>query len=499
MSLATSCPTCSTTFRVAEEQLQASEGWVRCGQCHQIFDALERLFDLDNAPQPSQDPTPASPVAPSLTEPAASAAVTVLAPLPQGATEDDTDPSSDEDAPPEWAETRPALFGADNILLQPSQPGAPPKAHASRAGPVDDHPQPASKPHSGSGTLHFLDDIGTAVPAHDAASRPTLTADIENESADSATVFLVESGMDDESAEPETTGKIIHELEPSSTLQAPVVASSTPPTSGVAPTTSAKASPSATGSTTTSATSVAATKGRTPAASASASESASTLAPAPTPPARRAKSIKEKTSRTADSSATTITPAATLSANEADTHEEHSHNERLPAFVRKANQDARWRKPWIRLVLVLISLLTLLALAGQIGYQWRDLIAARAPALRPGLVLGCEWLHCQLEPPRVLEAVVVDNTALTRPPGMTEGYRLSIALRNKADHDIAAPSMELTLTDTANAVLSRRVLHPRDFGVNQPALSAQADAAWQLVFLSPETRITGYTVRAFYP
>ncbi len=50
MSLATSCVHCGTVFRVAEEQLKASEGWVRCGHCQQVFNALESLFDLKRGP-----------------------------------------------------------------------------------------------------------------------------------------------------------------------------------------------------------------------------------------------------------------------------------------------------------------------------------------------------------------------------------------------------------------------------------------------------------------
>ena len=47
MSLATSCPSCGTVFRVVEDQLKVSEGWVRCGHCHDVFNALEGLFDLE--------------------------------------------------------------------------------------------------------------------------------------------------------------------------------------------------------------------------------------------------------------------------------------------------------------------------------------------------------------------------------------------------------------------------------------------------------------------
>ena len=47
MSTATSCTSCGTVFRVVQDQLKVSEGWVRCGRCRVVFNALEGLFDLD--------------------------------------------------------------------------------------------------------------------------------------------------------------------------------------------------------------------------------------------------------------------------------------------------------------------------------------------------------------------------------------------------------------------------------------------------------------------
>jgi predicted Zn finger-like uncharacterized protein len=46
MSLATRCINCSTVFRVVQDQLLVSEGWVRCGRCREVFNAIENMFDL---------------------------------------------------------------------------------------------------------------------------------------------------------------------------------------------------------------------------------------------------------------------------------------------------------------------------------------------------------------------------------------------------------------------------------------------------------------------
>jgi predicted Zn finger-like uncharacterized protein len=60
MSLATRCASCGTVFRVVQDQLKVSEGWVRCGRCDQVFNALEGLFDLDRDVPPDWDEPPES-------------------------------------------------------------------------------------------------------------------------------------------------------------------------------------------------------------------------------------------------------------------------------------------------------------------------------------------------------------------------------------------------------------------------------------------------------
>lgn len=63
MSLATRCTSCGTIFKVVQDQLKVSEGWVRCGRCNEVFNALDGLFDLERDPPP-QRPASAPPRAP---------------------------------------------------------------------------------------------------------------------------------------------------------------------------------------------------------------------------------------------------------------------------------------------------------------------------------------------------------------------------------------------------------------------------------------------------
>ena len=57
MALATRCPHCQTSFRVANDQLKLHAGLVRCGSCQQTFNGVEHLIPLDVAKATSAAPT----------------------------------------------------------------------------------------------------------------------------------------------------------------------------------------------------------------------------------------------------------------------------------------------------------------------------------------------------------------------------------------------------------------------------------------------------------
>ncbi len=51
MTEITQCPQCGTRFKVTAAQLDAHDGLVRCGHCHDIFDARKNLHDDGPSPQ----------------------------------------------------------------------------------------------------------------------------------------------------------------------------------------------------------------------------------------------------------------------------------------------------------------------------------------------------------------------------------------------------------------------------------------------------------------
>jgi hypothetical protein len=169
-----------------------------------------------------------------------------------------------------------------------------------------------------------------------------------------------------------------------------------------------------------------------------------------------------------------------------------------PSFVTDAERAARWRRPGVRIALMLGASALLALLALQLSLQFRDALAARWPALRIPLAALCEAAGCTVGPPRDIDAISVDSSGLTRASEAGDAYRLSLVLRNRAEYAVAPPSVELSVTDSNGALLARRVFAASDFAAGAPALPPQAETALQLTLATVE-RISGYTIEIFYP
>ena len=83
MSLATRCPACATVFRVVQDQLRVSEGWVRCGRCGEVFNAAHALVNIDGSPRTAAPPPVAPPPAQPPSVPLARRGVSERPPPPR--------------------------------------------------------------------------------------------------------------------------------------------------------------------------------------------------------------------------------------------------------------------------------------------------------------------------------------------------------------------------------------------------------------------------------
>ena len=184
MSLATRCTSCGTVFRVVQDQLKVSEGWVRCGKCSEVFNALEGLFDLERDGLP--------------TRPSQAGA------LPDDAA-DSVDPNDPSEPAPFVEEPEPGVRAGGGSGLVPSyvesDPPPPPRSV---------EPAAAEEPVSASGRPDFVDarfdsefdpeaESDAPAPALRAASAPDSLLESTLEQSPSE---FVESMLADESAAP---------------------------------------------------------------------------------------------------------------------------------------------------------------------------------------------------------------------------------------------------------------------------------------------------------
>jgi predicted Zn finger-like uncharacterized protein len=182
-----------------------------------------------------------------------------------------------------------------------------------------------------------------------------------------------------------------------------------------------------------------------------------------------------------------------------------------PSFLTAAQREARWQRPRVRASLTVLAGLLGVILVGQLAIGWRASLAAHWPGTVPWLSAACAALGCTLEPPRRIGDLVVEASGLSPLPGQ-QAYRLSLTLRNRGPATLAMPFVEVSLSDPAGALLSRRGLAASAFHVAPPpgaadpvlappgpTLASGADTQLELLLTLPGARVAGYTVELFYP
>ena len=169
-----------------------------------------------------------------------------------------------------------------------------------------------------------------------------------------------------------------------------------------------------------------------------------------------------------------------------------------PSFLLQAERAERWRRPGVRIALALAVGMAALGLAAQAGYVFRDRLAASMPALRPALQQACATLGCRVGDYRQIEALSVESSGLTRVEGAPV-YRLAVTLRNRAGLEVAAPALDLTLTDVQGRQIARRVLQMSDLNLPLRSLKAGSELPIQVPLGIGDRQVSGYTVEIFYP
>lgn len=503
MSLATRCPHCNTIFKVVQDQLKVSEGWVRCGRCTEVFNALEGLFDMEREAPPQRIVPPTTVVASTPAEPAPAPAALVAPAAPVPAS-----PSAAES----FQVTEPAAFHSapDDALIS------------------DDLPPPDPRPTRG--VTHFELDLPPSDEAVAAAMSALTQPAIQTAGAEADQEYPVTDESDaldsryllpSDERRPPTRRR--------SRRGGPEFADAEFPSDAMTDMDEDWAAGWAgSGEDTLS------FPETSPLADAAADQHAQAVeAPAPLelpePPPAQAVSAATVSAASSDTDQGPSTIPSRLP-EDADYQREQSlpppskrkgrpgtrgrePQTEAPGFIKQAERKAIWRHPAVRAMLSLIALSLALLLAAQVAQQEHDRLASRYPALTPYLAQWCQLTGCRLNPPMQLEDLQVDNIALVKTSSLGEDtYRLTAIIHNRAEATLAWPHLDLSLTDANGAVVVRRVFDvdtasrvPSDKADSArserppAAVPAQSSTTLQWQLRAPDLALAGYTVELFYP
>lgn len=497
MSQITRCPSCATAFRVVADQLRISDGWVRCGHCKEIFDATAHMQEvpeqalLPDMPLDSLD-APAQPVA----HPAEPAQVWGSARGTHGSEDADSfgqPPLADEPVPDVAPSSAPALLtlkvpepGVPSFLVaqeaseEAEQNNAPPTqtapffSHSAADGAIE-----APLPATADGAVVGKEG-GTAAPGGSPADMPLAAMGYELPS-----VPLPEDDFEwlSEYAEPEPEPEPESEPAPEpAKVEAETKAEAAPPH---VPETSWP-----------------------PVSALDAGDGAE----APMVPGPRQDSSGSGGTADVQAAVAGLDFSAALEKKHTDSpseqrvekgveeiaEEEASGAADEPTFVRTARRKAFWRQPGVRTALGLLSLLLVVVLLFQVVLSQRNYLAAAHPQWLPFLKNLCEPLQCKVVPYRQISSIVVDSSSFNKVRGDT--YQFALALKNISDNVLEMPAIELTLTDTQDQPVLRRVLTRQDL-LAPRTLAARGDwnTVLQIQLTVDGARIAGYRVLAFYP
>jgi len=496
MSLATRCPACGTIFRVVQDQLKVSEGWVRCGQCHEVFHGIEALFDLDSdpaiaarraatrqaaAPPPTRvfaEERAAAPIPMPAATQTAPASSPVATPTP---------PVAPATAPRRSVPPTPSAFGTPGLPPPPAirpgytgftpatRPMQPPVAPVAPVAPA----RSAIPPVAMRGTIaprfaarlaeeSARAQVPSPAPAPAPAPEATMSAPAAAPTPAPAPVTPLVTPIA-EAAPPPSAAELASEFAAAATSPAPAQPEPHPVATSEAEAVVTDAAP--------------------PAPFADDAEDDLRAGP-PTLASMLPEDAGEWPPRRTRKRAAAAAPASSELALVDKTKD--------PRFLREARSGARWRKPWVRAVLSVALLLLIFSAVGQVAWPMRDSLAARWPATRPAWDWLCEQAGCRIEPPRAIASLALDGSSLTRTD--TEHVLLfSADLHNRADHEVRVPSFDVTFMDLNGEIVARKVLTPEQIGIHQAALPADGELHVHARLQVGSLPASGFQADLFYP
>lgn len=156
----------------------------------------------------------------------------------------------------------------------------------------------------------------------------------------------------------------------------------------------------------------------------------------------------------------------------------------------------RW--PW-----VMLCLLAFCGIVVQAALAFRVEMVVLWPETRPALVALCDVAGCEIGLPARIGLVGIEASDLFPDSGRKGRLALTATLKSRAPFAQQFPHIELTLTDTADQAIARKVLAPADYLPASTSLingmPPNADVAIAMGIEPAGIAASGYRLYLFYP
>ncbi|MBI5429999.1 MAG: zinc-ribbon domain-containing protein [Nitrosomonadales bacterium] len=156
-------------------------------------------------------------------------------------------------------------------------------------------------------------------------------------------------------------------------------------------------------------------------------------------------------------------------------------------------------RTWLWGTAATFSLLLFLA---QAAYFFRVDLAAQLPAVKPALIGYCKLLKCTVPLPQHTELIGIESSGLETYPGRDGWIVLNALLRNRAAYAQAFPNLELTLSDSQDKPLARRVFRPTEYlsplEYQSAGLQPNRELGIKLHLDTADLKPMGYRLALFY-
>ena len=172
-----------------------------------------------------------------------------------------------------------------------------------------------------------------------------------------------------------------------------------------------------------------------------------------------------------------------------------------PGFVHEARQRQRTSRVWTVLLIVGIPLL-LGALTAQLGYLYRNEIAARSPEVARYMRAACRRIGCTITLPAQIDALSIESRQLQSLPGQDTHFELIVLIRNIGTTSQAWPALDLQLNDAAGQAEIRKIFMPSEFlkaSEIRAGIPAASEREVRLRFELNGNPAHGFNIRIFYP